>query len=383
MRQIYYTLCTLLRECGSNIIRVISLSLGLTIGVLLFSQIAFELSYEQCYPEAERLALVRCQMTNASTGETRGDDGENSYDYTVFDVVAATLAQDMPDEIETASCVLPQTGFSIYYEDKLLSDINYIYGDTCFFQTFGIPVLKGTPKDMIMPGSVFVSQSFARRIFGDENPIGKVLSADKRHDFIIRGIYKDVPENTMLVHDFVVSVHRNGGYQGGAGWRGNDVFYAFLRLRDASDIDKVNSNIQRVIKKYTSLDLDGWKVEFSAIPLVKRHLSSPEVQKRLAIYGFLGFVVFFVAIMNYMLISIATLSRRAKGVGVHKCNGASSTNIFNMFLVETGVLVIISVLLSFLLIFNTRGLIEDLLSVRLSSLHSADCHHGTDWLCER
>ena len=114
MRQIYYTLCTLLRECGSNIIRVISLSLGLTIGVLLFSQIAFELSYEQCYPEAERLALVRCQMTNASTGETRGDDGENSYDYTVFDVVAATLAQDMPDEIETASCVLPQTGFSIY-----------------------------------------------------------------------------------------------------------------------------------------------------------------------------------------------------------------------------------------------------------------------------
>lgn len=54
-----------------------------------------------------------------------------------------------------------------------------------------------------------------------------------------------------------------------------------------------------------------------------------------------------------------------------------------MFLVETGVLVIISVLVSFLLIFNARGLIEDLLSVRLSSLHSADCHHGTDWLCER
>ena len=116
---------------------------------------------------------------------------------------------------------------------------------------------------------------------------------------------------------------------------------------------------------------------------MKRHLSSPEVQKRLVIYGFLGFAVFFVVIMNYMLISIATLSRRAKGVGVHKCNGASSTNIFNMFLVETGVLVIISVLVSFLLIFNARGLTEDLLSVRLSSLHSADCHHGTDWLCER
>lgn len=368
MRQIYYTIRTLLRERGSNIIRVISLSLGLTIGILLFSQIAFELNYEQCYPDAERLALVRCQVTNSSTGETAGDEGGTSYDYTVFDVTAATLAQDMPNEIEMASCVFPFGGANIYKEDKLLSDINYIYADTCFFQTFGIPVLKGNPKDMIMPGSVFVSENFARETFGDENPVGKMLSIQKQQELTIRGIYKDVPENTMLTHDFVISIHQNGGYHAGAGWGGNDVFYAFLRLRDASDIDKVNANIQRVIGKYTSLEFDGWKVEFSAIPLVKRHLDSPDVQKRLVIYGFLGFAIFFVAIMNYMLISIATLSRRAKGVGVHKCNGASSANIFNMFLAETGILIIISILLSFLLIINTRGLIEDLLSVRLSSL---------------
>jgi putative ABC transport system permease protein len=368
MRQIYYTIRTLLRERGSNIIRVISLSLGLTIGILLFSQIAFELNYEQCYPDAERLALVRCQVTNSSTGETAGDEGGTSYDYTVFDVTAATLAQDMPKEIEMASCVLPFGGANIYKEDKLLSGINYIYADTCFFQTFGIPVLKGNPKDMIMPGSVFVSEHFARETFGDENPVGKMLSIQQQEELTIRGIYKDVPENTMLTHDFVISIHQNGGYHAGAGWGGNDVFYAFLRLRDASDIDKVNANIQRVIRKYTSLEFDGWKVEFSVIPLVKCHLDSPDVQKRLVIYGFLGFAIFFVAIMNYMLISIATLSRRAKGVGVHKCNGASSANIFNMFLAETGILIIISILLSFLLIINTRGLIEDLLSVRLSSL---------------
>ena len=157
MRQIYYSIRTLLRERGTNIIRIISLSLGLTIGILLFSQIAFELSYEHCYPEPERLAIARCLTTNLSTGETMGDDG-NNYDYTLFDVVASTLAQDMPEVIEFASCVLTGQGMSIYYEDKLLSDVNYIYTDTCFFQTFGIPVLKGNPKDMIMPGSVFASR---------------------------------------------------------------------------------------------------------------------------------------------------------------------------------------------------------------------------------
>lgn len=376
MRQIYYSIRTLLRERGSNLIRVISLSLGLTIGILLFSQIVFELSYENCYPEAERLAMVRAQITNLSTGEIMGDDGTN-YDYTVFAPTANAVAESMPEEVEYASCVLPEREYNIYYEEKLLSDVDYIYVDSCFFQVFGIPLLKGNLKDLIIPGSVFVSERFARETFADEDPVGKILSADKQNTFTIRGVYKDVPENTMLTHDFVVSIYnKNGGYQAGNGWNGNDVFYTFLRLRRESDMDKVNDNIQRVIEKYTETTIDDWKMDYSIIPLVKRHLDSPDVQKRLVIYGFLGFAIFFVAIMNYMLISIATLSRRAKSVGVHKCSGASSTNIFSMFLAETGILVILSVLLSFLLIFNAREMIEDLLSVRLSSLFT----WGTLWV---
>ncbi len=376
MRQIYYSIRTLLRERGSNLIRVISLSLGLTIGILLFSQIVFELSYENCYPEAERLAMVRAQITNLSTGEIMGDDGTN-YDYTVFAPTANAVAESMPEEVEYASCVLPEREYNIYYEEKLLSDVDYIYVDSCFFQVFGIPLLKGNLKDLIIPRSVFVSERFARETFADEDPVGKILSADKQNTFTIRGVYKDVPENTMLTHDFVVSIYNNnGGYQAGNGWNGNDVFYTFLRLRRESDMDKVNDNIQRVIEKYTETTIDDWKMDYSIIPLVKRHLDSPDVQKRLVIYGFLGFAIFFVAIMNYMLISIATLSRRAKSVGVHKCSGASSTNIFSMFLAETGILVILSVLLSFLLIFNAREMIEDLLSVRLSSLFT----WGTLWV---
>ena len=376
MRQIYYSIRTLLRERGSNLIRVISLSLGLTIGILLFSQIVFELSYENCYPEAERLAMVRAQITNLSTGEIMGDDGTN-YDYTVFAPTANAVAESMPEEVEYASCVLPEREYNIYYEEKLLSDVDYIYVDSCFFQVFGIPLLKGNLKDLIIPGSVFVSERFARETFAVEDPVGKILSADKQNTFTIRGVYKDVPENTMLTHDFVVSIYNNnGGYQAGNGWNGNDVFYTFLRLRRESDMDKVNDNIQRVIEKYTETTIDDWKMDYSIIPLVKRHLDSPDVQKRLVIYGFLGFAIFFVAIMNYMLISIATLSRRAKSVGVHKCSGASSTNIFSMFLAETGILVILSVLLSFLLIFNAREMIEDLLSVRLSSLFT----WGTLWV---
>lgn len=160
------------------------------------------------------------------------------------------------------------------------------------------------------------------------------------------------------------------------GWGGNDIFYAVFRTGEASDIEVVNDNIQRMVEKYMPTEHNGWKLELSVIPLATKHQTSSETTKRLVIYGFLGFSIFFVAIMNYMLIVIATLGRRAKSVGVHKCNGANNGNIFSMFMMETGIIVLVSILVCAFIIFNARDLIEDLLSVRLASLFT----WGTLWV---
>lgn len=221
-----------------------------------------------------------------------------------------------------------------------------------------------------------LSESFARRFFGDADPIGKVLILERKTEMIVRGVYRDIPENTMFKADFVVSVHKEGGYKDGAGWGGNDIFYAVFRTGEASDIEVVNDNIQRMVEKYMPTEHNGWKLELSVIPLATKHQTSSETTKRLVIYGFLGFSIFFVAIMNYMLIVIATLGRRAKSVGVHKCNGANNGNIFSMFMMETGIIVLVSILVCAFIIFNARDLIEDLLSVRLASLFT----WGTLWV---
>ena len=123
-----------------------------------------------------------------------------------------------------------------------------------------------------------------------------------------------------------------------------------------------------MIEKYTSTSFYNFICEYSAIPLVNYHLESPDTVKRLVIYGFLGFAIFFVAIMNYMLIAIAAMSRRAKMVGVHKCSGASTGNVFGMFMMETGIIVLLSVVISLFIIINAQELIEDLLSVTLPAL---------------
>lgn len=125
-------------------------------------------------------------------------------------------------------------------------------------------------------------------------------------------------------------------------------------------------------KYYPDSADDEWRNFYDAQPLPEIHLDDSNTRTRLYIYGFLGFAIFFVAIMNYVLVAIATMSRRAKSIGVHKCSGASAINIFSMFLFETGIVVLMSVIVALFIIFNTKDLIEDLLSVQLSSLFTLE-----------
>ena len=190
-------------------------------------------------------------------------------------------------------------------------------------------------------------------------------------------VWTDVPENTMLTHDFVVSIHRDGGYQGGNGWKGNDIFYTFLRLRDAADIDKVNDKIQRVIEKYTPARFDDWKLDFNVIPLVKYRNGIFRCAEALGHIWIFGVRYLFCRHHElYADIYRYPKSSCQRGWVCINASGASAGNIFGMFLAETGILVVISVLLSLLLIVNAREIIEDLLSVHLSSLL-----HGRHYGC--
>ncbi len=369
MRYLYYTIQTLRRGRSSTFIKLVSLTLGLLVGVLLFAQIAYELNYERCYPEADRLVLARMTFTDANGVFRTTPGGHVFYDPTLYDVTAHTLEAEMPEWVESATVIGSYGNQYVYNGDKLLEDVHYIEADTAFFRTMGIEVLEGRPEDMMQSDAIFLSQDFAKETFGGEEPMGRVLTLDKQERLTVRGIYRDMPDNTFLGrYGFVRSIHTGGGYRNGNGWRGNDMFYSILRLRRAGDIDAVNANIQRVIEKYISTEVNGQKFYFSVISLPDSHTADPDTRQHLAILGFLGFAIFFVAALNYILISIATLSRRAKAVGVHKCNGAGEGQIFTMFLMETGVMVAGAAVLSVLLLWAFGAVVEEQLGTPLASL---------------
>ena len=369
MRYLYYTIQTLRRGRASSFIKLLSLTLGLLVGVLLFAQIAYELNYENCYPESDRLAMVRIQLSTEDTDALKTAIGDYPYDGTVYDVVAPTLAEEMAEWVESATTINTNGGRYVYYGNKLLEGTSYIRADTAYFRTMGIEVLEGDQRDLLRTGATFVSESFAKATFVVVSPIGKELTLDKLDVLTVRGVYRDMPQNTFLGHyDFVASVHANGGYVNGNGWRGNDMFNAILRLRRAGDVEAVNDRIQQVIERHTSTSWDGWKSTYSVIPLPDLHTDYPDIRRRLAILGFLGFALFFVAAMNYILISIATLSRRAKAVGVHKCNGAGEGQVFTLFMLETGAMVLAAAVLSALLLWLFAGGIESWLGISVGAL---------------
>ncbi len=362
MRQLYYTFLTLLRGRGGNVVKLVSLTLGLFVGVLLFAQIVYELSFDRFYERPETLVTLR--MRNVTNGVP-----EAEYNYATYRPAASDLWEAMPDLVESACLTANMWQPTFYLEDKKLDAFPVFFADTLYFQTTGLPVLKGDPHDLAVQGNAFISQSKARELFGDEDPVGKELSVEKLFNVTIRGVYVDVPHNTAYPHELLLSIPAFEWAYGKGTWGMNNVYYVFFRLKHPEDVERMNACVQKAVEQYTDPRLgEDVVTEYSVQSLYRVYRTAPDTTRRLVILGVLGFSIFFVAAMNYVLGAVAAMNRRAKAVGVHKCSGATDGNILGMFLWETGVLVMAAIVGALLLMVLFREPLEDLLGSRLADL---------------
>ena len=191
----------------------------------------------------------------------------------------------------------------------------------------------------------------------------------KMLDVTVRGIYQDVPGNTVYPHNTVISLPTLEEYIYGRGtWKSNDIYNVLFRLKSPESVEAMNNRIQKAVERYTETKEGTDVMEFSILPLSDIYLSSSDNVRRLVILGVLGFSIFFVSIMNYVLAAIASMNRRAKSVGIHKCSGASSGHILGMFLWETGLMVLVSVGCCLLLMQLFCDIIQDMTGSRLADV---------------
>lgn len=365
MRQLYYTIKTLLRARSGNLVKLISLTLGLLVGILLFSQIVYELSYDTFYKDHQRLVMF-------GTRDVSAEGVAGRWEWDTYRPAAAALAEALPDLVECATPVFFWYQPDLYLADKKLDDTQVIFGDTLYFRTLGIEVLEGDPKHLAQNDNAFLSRSKARELFGSESPVGKTFSMDKRVNITVRGVYEDLPGNISFPNNVIISLPTvEDKYYGRGTWTQNDIYMIYVRLHRAADKDELHRRATEAIARYTPVKdpYDGSSMEGGIIPVEDFYLSSPDNVRRVVILFVLGFSIFFVSGMNYVLAAIATIGRRAKMVGVHKCCGADSGRVMGMFLWETGLMMLVSIACCVGLMYLFSEPVEDMLGVtRLGEL---------------
>lgn len=209
-------------------------------------------------------------------------------------------------------------------------------------------------------------------MFGDEDPIGKVISYDKQLQLTVKGVYVALPENSTMNPEAVISIVSAWSRDWAENsWEGGDSFFQYIRFHPGVkvDVEKFNARLEAVIQNYLPQDgKDNSSYTSIVKPLRDVYRGDEAVRRMNAITLILGLAILFIAALNYVLISISSLSYRAKAVGVHKCNGASGGTVFSMFLLETSIIILLSLILMAFLLLNFREMIEEMMEVRLTSL---------------
>ena len=361
MKQLYYTIQTLLRGRGSNVIKVISLTLGLLVGILLFARVAFELNYDSYYSEPENLCIT------LRTGISDGIKKEPNIDN--YGKLAEAIRENFPDEVEDATVLDLFSQSPLYHEGKKMEHVILATSKSHVFSTLGIKVLLGDVSQLDRVDVIFISRSLARRLFADANPIGKTINIESDYPLTVQGVFEDIPENTEFHFDGVYSFDTRSKQYGSerGGWGYDSSYHCMVRFRHPDEREKVEVRMPEMLKKYIH-NYKGQSEEYSFMTPSQYHLQKPESRKIVMILSILGFAILLVAGMNNVLISVSSLAQRAKSVGIHKCNGASDGHIYRMFLYESALLILLSLLFVTVLLFTFKLEIEDLSGASLKAL---------------
>ena len=333
---------SLLKQKGFSFINIFGLATGMACSLLIFLFVKDETSYDRFHRDASQIYRVVKDFVN--------DDGSRLPDATTPPALAPAMQKDIP-EVAITTRVFPGWGanFLIKYGDKKISEDKLYRVDSSFFDVFTFPFVHGNAKDAFKEvQSIVLTESSAKRYFGNDNPVGKTLQIDRLGNLMVTGVIKDVPHASHFHFDFLISTRKFGGNID-ADW-GFYNFYTYAKLKPNSDITAFTKKVQDVYKRNTT---DGANI-FYVQPLTGIHLTSnlkwelePNSDK-LYVYVFtiIGIFILLIAGINYVNLATAKASVRAKEIGVRKVTGALRSSLIAQFLVESVITCLLAAVLA-------------------------------------
>jgi len=278
--------------------------------------------------------------------------------------MAKALVDEFP-EIEAAARIR-NFGFPVFrYEDKVFSEERVFWVDGSFFDVFTCRFVNGDPENALEnPRTIVLTESMARKYFGEENPIGKTLNSDNRRDYQVTGVVEDVPRNSHFHYDFLASVSTYPDSRSPV-WISNN-YFTYFAVAEGFSTPNLEERINGLVKKYVGPQIQvamgasledffesGGKYTYFIQALSDIHLRSNlefELEANsdityVYIFAIIALGILIVACINFINLATARSATRAREVGVRKTLGSDRRQLIRQFLGETIMLSFLAMLL--------------------------------------
>ncbi len=347
-----------------NLIKILSLGIGLAIGIVLIAKVCFELSYDSFYKDVDRIYMIKENfiMQNEPKDYSRTSGA-----------IAPGFRAEVPG-VEAATRYTDVSNNHFYDEnDNLITGV-CLGVDTCFFDFFERTVLVGDPMQALQRwnGNIAVSRSFAEKLGGVNEAIGKQIYIEESPEtkLTVVGVFEDFPKNGSVQCDIVLSIGFCGEWSNN-NWLGNDRYCSYVRLAPHVDPNELKDAIRKMQETHQpleELEQNDNAIWYTLTPLANLHRQQDSVRNFVMILSVMAFLLLLVSVLNYLLMAISDVVRRSKEMGVRKCYGASAGSIYGMLIKETALNMLASLAVAALLIGAFNGVIESLLGVPVQKL---------------
>lgn len=370
------TVRNLLKQKVYSFINISGLAVGIAVCLVIWKYVDFELSFDRYHKNADNIY----RTTFTEYGKNWQDDWFAEFGYGL----GPALIGEIP-EIKNFVRIHPLYGDAalISYQDEsgertIFREKNILFADSSFFDIFSYDFISGDPSNALdKPSSIVITKAVANRYFSEQvDPIGKALHVRTNDwgngDYIVTAVIREVPQNSHLQFDMLFSMHnllQTEYYRDTETAWGATNFTTYVEMSSGTDISSLEGKTKRFMDVHTGTDPLGVKLSYQ--PITKINLS-PDLNNA---NGHLNILYFFILIsifilsiawVNYINLSTARATERAKEVGVRKALGVSKSQLVKQFLFEALLVNFVSVLIAFWLAILLLPMVSSIVDKNIS-----------------
>jgi len=346
-------------------INITGLAVGLAACMLIVLYVGHESGYDRFHKNADRIFWVQTKLKL----------GNDSVFMPFLNFSAGPMVKQRIPSVESFLRLRKDDQNTIIQNPEKPSvkfaENKFLFSDSNFFSFFSFNLLRGNPQQVLSrPFSLVISQSAVRKYFGNADPIGKTLRYNNGYNFLVTGISADAPSNSSIDYDFIASMSSMSSISEQVDLVKNEKndFTTYFLLRRDGRISAVENELKRLTKERDGDDAASFRYVSTSLPNlhVVSSLDTTNI-KYLRIFPFVAALVLLLALINYMSLSTARASIRAREIGVRKVLGAGKNTIAVQFFAESALFTTISFILGYVICFLFQPFFFDFLHIGIDS----------------